>query len=570
MSFWAVYLGIYGGSDAGAPAFLVAWAAGCNEVLVAEGGRMRKNTAGQKAGAQLISASDGSAFTGSVTAYVTGDAGTQALGSVGSGACTHEGNGYHTYAPAQAETNYDLIAFTFTGTGAIPVTVQILTTSLNPHDTVRAGLTALPNAAADAAGGLPISDAGGLDLDAQIGTKISDILVDTAEIGVAGAGLTNINLPNQTMDIVGNITGNLSGSVGSVTANVNAVLANTAHGGTSATLRLGTSGATPAFYVTSSGGTAARFSSSSERGLQLDSSAAQGLYIEGTANSIPAMAVLGTGTNGDALSLQSTSGYAITAGSGAGTVVSIAGSFTISGTLSVTTNSIPWNATWDAEVQSEVTDALNAYDPPTNTEMEARTLAAASYATASALDTVDNFLDTEIAAIKAKTDQLTFTTPNVVDASASVTLTQDDIDDIVAGVSAGLDVPTVAEIAAGLSGSEITVTNPVQPATQTLSLVAGDDYYTADGAVPTWTSTDWPDLTGATWVRITFRGPARTDVVLDCTTANEGEATQTVKLDPLPRTDTDDLTGYTGYKIRAKLANGREKTLVDNSVLSVS
>ncbi len=46
------------------------------------------------------------------------------------------------------------------------------------------------------------------------------ILIDTAEIGTAGAGLTNINLPNQTMDIVGNITGNLSGSVGSVTGNV--------------------------------------------------------------------------------------------------------------------------------------------------------------------------------------------------------------------------------------------------------------------------------------------------------------------------------------------------------------
>lgn len=46
------------------------------------------------------------------------------------------------------------------------------------------------------------------------------ILIDTAEIGTAGAGLTNINLPNQTMDIVGNITGNLSGAVGSVTGNV--------------------------------------------------------------------------------------------------------------------------------------------------------------------------------------------------------------------------------------------------------------------------------------------------------------------------------------------------------------
>lgn len=44
-----------------------------------------------------------------------------------------------------------------------------------------------------------------------------------ARIGVAGAGLTNIDLPNQTMDITGNITGNLSGSVGSVTGAVGSV-----------------------------------------------------------------------------------------------------------------------------------------------------------------------------------------------------------------------------------------------------------------------------------------------------------------------------------------------------------
>lgn len=41
---------------------------------------------------------------------------------------------------------------------------------------------------------------------------------------------------------------------------------------------------------------------------------------------------------------------------------------------------IPWNAAWDAEVQSECTDALNAYDPPTNAEMEARTPTAAQLA----------------------------------------------------------------------------------------------------------------------------------------------------------------------------------------------
>lgn len=93
---------------------------------------MRKNVAGQMIGAQLVSATDGSAFTGAVTVFVTGDAGTQATGSVGSGACTHEGNGYHTYAPAQAETNYTIIAFTFTGSGAVPVTVQVFTTGYDP------------------------------------------------------------------------------------------------------------------------------------------------------------------------------------------------------------------------------------------------------------------------------------------------------------------------------------------------------------------------------------------------------------------------------------------------------
>lgn len=32
---------------------------------------------------------------------------------------------------------------------------------------------------------------------------------------------------------------------------------------------------------------------------------------------------------------------------------------------------LPYNSAWDAEIQSEVTDALNAYDPPTKTEMDA-------------------------------------------------------------------------------------------------------------------------------------------------------------------------------------------------------
>lgn len=91
---------------------------------------MTKNTANQSIGAQMIDVSTGAAFVGTVTVYITGDAGVQAIGSVGSGVCTSEGNGYFTYLPAQAETNYDLIAFTFIGSGAIPTTIQVAPISI--------------------------------------------------------------------------------------------------------------------------------------------------------------------------------------------------------------------------------------------------------------------------------------------------------------------------------------------------------------------------------------------------------------------------------------------------------
>jgi len=93
---------------------------------------MRKNIASQIIGAQMITVADGSDFTGSVTCYYTLDGGTQTIGSVGSGVCTHEGNGYHTYAPAQGETNGDIVAYTFIGTGALTSTIQIFTIQHDP------------------------------------------------------------------------------------------------------------------------------------------------------------------------------------------------------------------------------------------------------------------------------------------------------------------------------------------------------------------------------------------------------------------------------------------------------
>lgn len=89
---------------------------------------MKKNVAGQTIGVQLINKADGTPVTtGTTTVYVTGDNGTQAAGSVSSGACTHKGHGAWTYAPAQAETNYDHVMFTFENSNGVNVTVQIYT-----------------------------------------------------------------------------------------------------------------------------------------------------------------------------------------------------------------------------------------------------------------------------------------------------------------------------------------------------------------------------------------------------------------------------------------------------------
>ena len=59
-----------------------------------------------------------------------------------------------------------------------PVPIEIELVSYNPLDTIRLGLTSLPNAAADAAGGIPISDAGELDLDNMCNNALVALKLD--------------------------------------------------------------------------------------------------------------------------------------------------------------------------------------------------------------------------------------------------------------------------------------------------------------------------------------------------------------------------------------------------------
>lgn len=188
---------------------------------------MKKNVASQVIGAQMVSASDGSAFTGSVTCYVTGDGGTQAAGSVGSGACTHEGNGFHTYAPAQAETNYDHVAFTFTGSGAIPATVQVYPSFPQTGDSfARLGAPAGASVSADIAAvksetASIVADTNELQTDWANGGRL-DLILD------ARASQTSVDTIDGIVDAILVDTGtDIPASIATVDSNVDAILVDT-------------------------------------------------------------------------------------------------------------------------------------------------------------------------------------------------------------------------------------------------------------------------------------------------------------------------------------------------------
>ncbi len=106
------------------------------------------------------------------------------------GGMLHIGNGYYRLdlpdgAVADGVTG---VLVHGTATGMVVIGEYIELVDYDPYDGARLGLIALPNAAADAAGGLPISDAGGLDLDA---VKVVTDKVDSAQTEPTGVPAAN-------------------------------------------------------------------------------------------------------------------------------------------------------------------------------------------------------------------------------------------------------------------------------------------------------------------------------------------------------------------------------------------
>lgn len=160
----------------------------------------RKNTAGQFIYFCLINSTTGAALTGAtVTAYRALDNGAQATAT---GTTTELANGHYRFNLSQADTNADNGSFLFTATNAVAVEKTCVFTSANPSDSIRFGLTALPNANAGAAGGLPTDSTGK--------TSFNDLSASgvRSAVGMAAANLdTQLSgIQSDTTTLTGRLT----------------------------------------------------------------------------------------------------------------------------------------------------------------------------------------------------------------------------------------------------------------------------------------------------------------------------------------------------------------------------
>lgn len=163
---------------------------------------------------------------GAVTANLT-ESDLSALNDAHSdGGMLHIGAGYYRIdlpdAAVATGSNGCLVFGTVTGMVVIGCYIHLV--DYDAQDTVRLGLGALPNAAADAAGGLPISDAGGLDLDSK--------LANTNEVTAARMGALTDWIDGGRLDLIIDAilvdTGTtLDGKIDTIDTNVDSILADT-------------------------------------------------------------------------------------------------------------------------------------------------------------------------------------------------------------------------------------------------------------------------------------------------------------------------------------------------------
>jgi hypothetical protein len=330
--------------------------------------------------------------------------------------------------------NYVDVGGTVTGMIVIGGRVRLVDYSL--EDSVRMGMTALPNAAAEAAGGLYTRGTGAGQIN-QPANGMADGNV-VRWLGTAAATPTVAGVPEVDVTHWGGTA--IASAVILAAANLAANAINAAKLDPDVTTELQNGLATAATLATVAGYLDTEIAAILADTNELQTDWANGgrldLILDARASQASVDTIDGIVDDilADTADMQPKIGTP--AATLAADIAAIEAQTDDIGTAGAGLSAVPWNAAWDAEVQSEVADALAAYDSPTNAEMEARTLVAANYATAANLATVDTVVD----GIKVTTDKVDDT---LEDDAGTFRFTANALEEGPGGGSA----PTVSEIA---------------------------------------------------------------------------------------------------------------------------
>lgn len=387
----------------------------------------------------VVQISDGAVQASGVSIKVRPEGGSA---SAGGGTTAYE-EGIVLYTPTQAETDYTAFVVIAYKTDCIPTSATVVTTATAVAGKVDVGAisgdataadnlesacdnysatrglagTALPAAAADAAGGLVISDAGGLDIDAKLANTHH---LPNAAAGAAGGVViagSNAATTFATLTVTGDttLTGNLACQAGiTVTqSTVNGAGVSITGNGSGTGFRVYSGATGQAAYFSGATYGCVMTSSGSGNGLRITGAGANSaVYIAGgsTGHGIQSLGGVTSGdgiyaagqTLGDGMTLvgageaqydlnadiqgniignlvgtvstvttltghtaQTGDTYALAAGAtgfaAIDTVVdAILVDTAVIGALGAGLTAVPWNAAWDAEVESECNDALVA------------------------------------------------------------------------------------------------------------------------------------------------------------------------------------------------------------------
>lgn len=146
----------------------------------------RKNTASQFIHFQGVDSTTGGIKSGVTWTIRRCIDGTFAAAT---GTVTEDGTaGWYKLAMSQADTNGNDIGFNFTGSGAIPQTVNIVTTACDPTAATNFGITALPAVASGSAGAVLIDGTG----TAAISNSAGKVLLQATQSGVTIPTVTTV------------------------------------------------------------------------------------------------------------------------------------------------------------------------------------------------------------------------------------------------------------------------------------------------------------------------------------------------------------------------------------------